>query len=379
VGASGTGLQAVTCAIHALGAGVSHAIGTGGRDLSPEVAGATALQGLELLRRDPDTEVIVLISKPPAPEVASRLLGAARRSGKPVVIQFIGDPVRAQDGNVHFSGGLSATARTAVSLLAGHSEAASDAPDLDVQPRSGYLRGLFAGGTLALEAQQMLAGLEPLTSNVPILGARPVADLTSSQGHAILDLGADEFTVGRLHPMMDQELRLRRLRQEASDPEVGLLLLDVVLGEGSHPDPASELAPAIDELETEAEVVVVMVGTDEDPQGLDDQCRRLVDAGARVFVDVSEGFGHVAARLGHRATTREPRPASAEPPSEPAELPAEVPVDVATLSAPLAAINVGLDSFYDSLVEQGAEAVQLDWRPPAGGNERLMALLEKMR
>jgi len=142
---------------------------------------------------------------------------------------------------------------------------------------------------------------------------------------------------------------------------VGLILLDVVLGEGSHPDPALELAPAIEALETKADVVVLIVGTDEDPQDLKGQRRRLEAAGARVFEDVSEGLAWTASRLGE--------PLGFEGP----------PVDLAPLAEPLAAINVGLDSFFDSLVEQGASAVQLDWRPPAGGDERLMALLERMR
>ncbi len=357
IGASGTGLQAVTSGIHALGGGVSHAIGTGGRDLSEAVGAVTTLQALDLLGRDQTTEAIVVISKPPAPSVASRLLGAAAGVGKPVVIQFIGHPTppRAQ-GNLHFSTGLSETARRAVELLG---EPGED----QIESRPGYLRGLFAGGTLALEAQQSLAGLAPLHSNVPILAAEPVADLSRSSGHTILDLGADEFTVGRLHPMMDQDLRLRRLRQESDDPETGLILLDVVLGEGAHPDPASELGPAIaDVCKTGgAEVVVLMVGTDADPQGLDEQRVRLEVAGAKVFDDVSEGLAWVAARLavGSAVVGERVAPSSLEP--------------------PLGAINVGLDSFYDSLVEQDAEAVQLDWQPPAGGDERMMALLEKMR
>ena len=359
IGASGTGLQAVTAAVHALGAGVSHAIGTGGRDLYEEVGGITALQALELLSRDAETEVIVVISKPPSPVVAGRLLAAARGAGKPVVVQFIGhpNPPRSQ-GSLHFASGLSETARLAVELADGTAGTHDQ-----VDPGSGFLRGLFAGGTLALEAQQALAGLTPLRSNVPILASLPVSDLTRSEGHVILDLGADEFTVGRLHPMMDQDLRLRRLRHEASDPETGLVLMDVILGEGSHPDPASELAPAIEEARAgrELDVVVLMVGTDDDPQGLESQRERLVEAGARVFDDISDGLSWVAGRLARSAEPGGPV------------------VDASSLAAPLAAINVGLDSFYDSLVDQGVDAIQLDWRPPAGGDSKLMALLEKMR
>ena len=380
VAASGTGLQAVACRVHQLGAGVSTAIGTGGRDLGQDVGGATALQGLDVLRRDPETEVLVLVSKPPSPAVARRLLTAARACGKPVVIQFIGHGWdREEDGNLRLANGLDHAADLAVELLGRSTPIDRPAAAEPMEPRSGYLRGLFAGGTLALEAQQVLAGLGEVRSNVPILGNRPPADLTRSRGHSILDLGSDEFTVGRLHPMMDQELRIRRLLQEAEDAEAGVVLLDVVLGEGSHPDPAAELAPAIEKALSagRADVAVLIVGTDLDPQGLDDQTERLARAGAHVFRGVAEGLDWVARRLGI-----EPSPAGTSN-----EVPADGSVPQGSLArvAPevltgtVAAINVGLETFHRSLIEQGARSIQLDWRPPAGGDERLMELLEKTR
>ncbi len=389
VGASGTGLQAVTCAIHGLGQGVSHAIGTGGRDLKDQVGGITAIQALDLLSRDPETEVIVLISKPPSAAVAEGVLAAARGTGKPVVVQFLGRPAPYRSsGGVHFGTGLDDTARLAVALLEGADDPGADRPAsaLGVEPRSGCLRGLFAGGTLALEAQQALSGLGRLRSNEPMAGSERVVDLTRSEGHTILDLGADEFTVGRLHPMMDQDLRIRRLRQEAADPETGLILLDVVLGEGSHPDPATELAPAIQAARAagDADVVVLMIGTDLDPQGLVDQTERLEDAGARVFLSVSDGLAWVAARLGSEVRTlgigaREERSEPGGVEQTGVRAGERVAVEPSSLAAPLSLINVGLDSFADSMVDQGAEVVRLDWRPPAGGDEKLMALLERLR
>ncbi len=366
VAASGTGLQMVASRIHALGGGVSQALGTGGRDLSAEVGGATARQALDLLGRDPETAVIVLISKPPAPEVAVRLLAAARATGKPVVVHFIGYPRPAGvTGRLFFSPSLGQTATVAVSLLKKvETSGRASTKRGSARPAKGHLRALFAGGTLALEAQQALgAWIAPLWSNVPILGARELPDPARSRDHTVLDLGADEYTVGRLHPMIDQELRLRRLRQEAEDPETGLLMLDVVLGEGAHPDPAAELAPAIEEIraEREIEVVALLVGTDEDPQDLAAQRERLSAAGATVFENPSKAFVHLAERL------------AAEAPEPPPEVRAEA------LAAPPAAINVGLESFYESLREQGAEAVQVDWRPPAGGDERLQAILAKLK
>ncbi len=378
VGASGTGLQAVTSHIHALGAGVSHAIGTGGRDLKHDVGAVTSRQALELLARDPSTDVIILVSKPPAPEVATRLLAAARASGKPVVVDFIGYPPPGRElGGLHFASSLSEAAELAVEIsnklvngesVIGKSVIGNDQQSIinsQLPITHYYLRGLFSGGTLAYEAMLGLQTvLTPLYSNAPITEAQRLPDPLHSQAHTVLDLGEDVFTVGRLHPMMDNDLRIRRLRQEAADPEVGLILLDVVLGEGAHPDPAAELGPAIAEAKSgrELKVVVVVIGTDEDPQNLGSQIERLAGAGAVVFRSTGAAVDYAAQRL-----ARDPGPVGP-------------PVDLERLNQqPFAAINVGLETFYTSLIGQGAAAVQVDWRPPAGGNERLMAILAKMK
>ncbi|MEX1143490.1 MAG: acyl-CoA synthetase FdrA [Anaerolineales bacterium] len=358
VAASGTGLQAVSAGIHNLGGGVSQAIGTGGRDLKAEVGASTMLQGLQYLAADADTKVIVLISKPPDEETASKLIAAARSAGKPVVVDFIGfAPPAAQLGSLHFAAGLDQAARLAVDLAKQPAEKVRT-----TKPGTGFLRGLFSGGTLAYE---VLNGLQlflaPLYSNVPIRPSQALANPLNSQAHTILDLGEDEFTVGRLHPMLDNDLRLRRLKQEAGDPEVGLVLLDVVLGEGAHPNPASELAPAIAahrKARPDLGFVALVVGTDEDPQQIEEQIKQLTKAGASVFREVAGTVDYVASKL-------------AKAPSSLA--------NVARFADPLAAINVGVESFFESLKTQGAEAIQVDWRPPASGNEDLMSILEKMK
>lgn len=367
VGASGTGTQAVTAQIHALGSGISHAIGTGGRDLKSEVGAITAHQALDVLARDPETKVIVLVSKPPAANVATQLLAAAQATGKPVVVDFIGYPPPARRlGHLHFATGLSEAAEISVRGLEDWS--IKERSTLDSPIRNSYLRGLFSGGTLAYETMLGLqAVLAPLYSNSPISNSQILPDPLKSQAHCIVDLGEEVFMVGRLHPMIDNDLRIRRLRQEAADPEVGMILLDVVLGEGAHPDPASELAPVIKEIgELDAsrrriEVVAMVIGTDADPQNLESQVERLKAAGAVVFRTATEAIGYVAARF-------------SRPPTAHAH-----PVALESFQQPLAAINIGLESFYASLIGQGAQAVHVDWRPPAGGNEKLAAILAKMK
>ena len=359
VGASGTGTQAVTAQIHQLGSGVSHAIGTGGRDLKSEVGAITANQALDLLARDPETKVIVLISKPPSPDVAAQLISAAQNAEKPVVVYFIGYPPPARKiGNLQFAISLSEAASLAVEIGDQRSEPASRHPNSDR-----YLRGLFSGGTLAYET---LLGLQPFLSpvysNAPIVNHQLLKDPLKSEAHTIVDLGDEFFMVGRLHPMIDNDLRIRRMRQEAADSEVGMILLDVVLGEGSHPDPAGELAPVIKEIHDKSiEVVAIVIGTDDDPQNLQSQIERLKDSGAIVFRTTTDAVEYVSLRLGNHRQTRYP------------------PVNLEQLSQPLAALNVGLESFYESLIGQGAKAVHVEWRPPAGGNEKLASLLARMK
>jgi FdrA protein len=343
IGASGTGLQAVMSHVHALGSGISQAIGTGGRDLSAEVGGITALQALDLLRRDPETRVIALVSKPAEPEVAARLLRLARSTGKPVVVYFLGAPLPGRRiGNLYFAASLSEAAELAVEM----ERMEKGQQGLQAQQErgsSGCLRGLFSGGTLAQEVFFGLSAALPL------------------ERYEILDLGDDEYTVGRLHPMIDQDLRLRLLRQEAADPRVALILLDVVLGEGSHADPAGELGPAIAEARSrrpELEVAALVIGTDEDPQDLARQIETLEQAGAHVVRTAGELVEHAARHL-----SLEEGPTGRPVPLEPAG----------------GVVNVGLESFYDSLVAQGVPAVHVEWKPPAGGDEKLTAILARMK
>ncbi len=374
VAASGTGLQAVSVRIHQLGSGITHAIGTGGRDLSDAVEAITAFQGLDLLRRDPDTKVIVLISKPPSATVAEKLLQAARLSGKPVVVDFIGyaSPSRRVE-NVFFATSFDETAEMAIKLASSEAAPSKEVDSSAFASTQRYLRGLFSGGTLAYETLLILQAYIPgVYSNVPLKEELRLPDALVSQEHTIVDLGEDEFTVGRLHPMMDNDLRIRRLEQEASDPEVAVLLLDVVLGHGAHPDPASELAPAIQSaLETASkkgrhlEVVAVVVGTDEDPQGLDAQISQLEAAGAKVWTS-NEAAARYVGRL-IQALSPEP------------EILDHTPVDLSVLKDSLSAINVGVESFAESLLAQDAAVIHVDWRPPAGGNQELMSILERMK
>lgn len=308
VSASGTGLQQVSCLIASYQSGVSQAIGTGGRDLSEAVGGRTMLAGLELLQRDIETEVIVLLSKPPAPSVARRVIDAAARGRKPTVIAFLGMDDAAGSSSAHahlrFATTLSEAARLAVQLASGQPPAqtsglsddtlaAIQAARTALHPEQRCVRGLFSGGTLCDEAMTLLsARLGPIYSNIPLRPEWRLDNTTERHKHIAIDFGSDEFTVGRPHPMIDASLRLRHLEQEASDPATAVVLLDIVLGYGSLSDPAAEFAPAIERAKaTAAEdgrslaCIVSLCGTEQDPQGLSFQRAQLSQAGALIFIE----------------------------------------------------------------------------------------------
>ncbi len=294
VAASGTGLQQVTCLIDRWGKGISQAIGTGGHDLHRDVGGISMLQGLKALAADQSTSVIVLISKPPSPEVAGRVLEVASRAGKPVVVNFLGaDPEGIRRPNVFAAGTLEDAAAAAVVLADGRrpEEGRPKRPPFAMPPKLApgqqYLRGLFSGGTFCYEASLLLKkDLGQVYSNTPVDPGDRLDDVWTSRRHTVIDLGDDLFTRGRPHPMIDHRLRNERILKEAGDPEVAVILLDVVLGYGSHQDPASEMVPVIQKAKDLADkagrhlvIVGFVCGTSSDPQNLSKQETTLRDAG----------------------------------------------------------------------------------------------------
>jgi FdrA protein len=275
VGASGTGMQAITCLLDAAGVGISHAIGVGGRDLHQRVGGAMTLRGLELLADDAETEAIVIVAKSPAPEVAEAVGRAARETGKPAVICFPGlDEGSAAALSFEPVVSLEQAAAAAAECVSAQPPAPARWGSLAVAP--GAIRGLYSGGTLRDEARGIIAAA------VSAVGT----DLDGEGGHVLVDLGDERFTEGRPHPMIDPSLRIEVLDEQSRDPSVGVLLLDVVLGYGAHPDPAAELGPAIaaalERRPGKLACVISICGTEHDPQGLQGQAERLLAAGATV-------------------------------------------------------------------------------------------------
>jgi FdrA protein len=311
VGASGTGIQEISTLVHRLGGGISQAIGTGSKDLSDAVGGRATLRGLEFLARDEATEVIVLVSKPPSPAVADRVRASARATGKRVVQCFLGGETTLEDAALEACG-LPVSSRPSSTRL--------PAP----------IVGLYSGGTLASEARKLTGG-------------------------DIIDLGDDEFTRGRPHPMIDPTIRIERIREV---PPEATLLLDVVLGEGSHPDPAGALADAL--RQRGGRTFASVCGTELDPQNRHSQIEKLRAAGVVV------ARSNAAAALGVEDDLPPSALASAPPKSRP------------LLGAPLSVINLGLSSFAENIEAHGVPVTRIDWSPPAGGDEELARILDAL-
>lgn len=317
VGASGTGIQEVTVRLHQLGEGISHAIGTGGRDLSEAIGGISMLDGIDLLEGDPQTELLLLVSKPPAPAIEQKVLDRVSQLKKPVVVCFMGGNLsEAEKRKIPAARTLEEAAQLALSTLhrrpfapqtfslpAEEIKRIVERESAKLPQNARFLRGLFSGGTLADEALVLLEDKLPMHSNLS--HGMKLASNKQSEGHTIVDLGDDEFTVGVPHPMIDYTRRMERLVEEAHDPEVGVLLLDVVLGYGSHENPAEAMLPAIEEARRIANrpisFVASVCGTDEDPQSLQKTQEALEGAGVVVMPSNAQ-----AARLAAMIALREP-------------------------------------------------------------------------
>ena len=296
VAASGTGLQEVTVQIDHLGYGISQAIGVGGRDLSEEIGGIMMLEGLKALSNDSKTKVIVLISKPPAPSVGVKIMEQIKQTKKPVVVCFLdGDGDEVRKSGAKFAKTLNQAAILAVEALTGidakrniqnqkpEEKAWISAQKEKMASSQKYIRGLFCGGTLTSEALSVIRPyVTEIRSNVSKRVDEKLANVLVSEGHTLLDLGDDDFTVGKPHPMIEPALRNERIWQEAKDPETAVLLLDFELGYGSHDNPVGVSFDILQEARGFAQrqgrhlpIVAYICGTAADKQGYEEQVNQL--------------------------------------------------------------------------------------------------------
>ncbi len=308
VAAAGTGLQETSTLLAKNGIGITQGIGTGGRDLKNEVGGIMFLEGLKALQADPQTQVILLVSKPPSQEMIEKVMEQVGKSSKPTVVCLLGGDLSKikASSNAHTVSTLQEAGLLAAKLAGAKledpkqfiarekSELESRAKELKkkLKPGQKFLRALFSGGTLCAESLVIWRDEfeETVYSNAPLTKEFQMKDSIHSEKNCAVDLGEEEFTVGRPHPMIDNDLRVKRILQEAKDPEVAVIMLDVVIGYGAHPDPAQELGKAISQAKKIAQdagrelyFITSVTGTEGDPQVLSKTAEKLRAAGAIVL------------------------------------------------------------------------------------------------
>ncbi|WP_414445738.1 acyl-CoA synthetase FdrA [Citrobacter europaeus] len=357
IGASGTGIQELCSQIALAGEGITHAIGLGGRDLSAEVGGISALTALDMLGADDKSQVLAFVSKPPAEAVRQHIVTAMKATGKPVVALFLGYTCTApRDENVWFASTLDDAARLACLLARVTARRSALTASGD-----GLIRGLYTGGTLAAEA----AGLLAAHLNVAADAQHHHGMMLDAAGHQIIDLGDDFYTVGRPHPMIDPALRNQLITDLGSQPQVRVLLVDVVIGYGATADPAASLVQAWQKacvargIDQPLFAIATVTGTEGDPQCRSLQIATLEDAGIAVVSSLPEAT-LLAAEL-----IRPSQPLSHQ--------------SAPSLLEKVAVINAGLRSFALDLQAAEKPVVHYQWAPVAGGNKKLARLLERLQ
>ncbi len=383
VGASGTGIQEVSTLIDRLGGGVTHAIGTGGRDLSDAVQAITVKDSLIALENYAPADVIVLISKPPAKSVRNEIVNLLHNLSKPVVAIFLGETPEQHENDVYLAHTLEEAARIAVDLANGVTVKKNYLQPLENQvaatlPHDLTVKGLYSGGTLGSEAAMLISQALDLGEIIHKEGY-----LLDERGYQVIDYGDDKYTQGRAHPMIDPATRIDAIKKFGADPKTGILLLDVVLGYGSHPDMAGVLAPVIRETLENARkagrqlhVIATVCGTRQDPQNYDQSVVVLKAAGALVEDSNAKAVRLALQLKGVTYTEADKRVVKRD--FQKVALPQPSNQLMELLTTKPRVINIGLESFNESILKFGGKSVQYTWRPVAGGNKKLIRILNKL-
>lgn len=383
VAASGTGIQEATTMIDRLGGGVVHAIGTGGRDLNEKVQATTMIDSIVALEQHDPTDVILVISKPPAKEVRDNVMKLLQSISKPVVAIFLGEKPEGHVGNVALAYTLEEAARIAVDIANGDEVKANYNEPIEFQvdqplPEGKTVKGLYSGGTLASEAATLISDALGLAN---VKGEEGY--ILNTNGFQVMDLGDDIYTQGKPHPMIDPDVRVNKLEEVLEDETTGIILLDVVLGYGSHADMAGALAPSIKDAVSKAKeanrelyVIGSVVGTDNDPQNYAQAVQTLEDAGVIVESSNARAIRLALKLMGHELVT--PDKAFEDYTGEKVDVPTPSEKVLDLLNNPPKVINVGIESFTEPITKFGGEALQFSWRPKAGGNKKLIRILNEL-
>lgn len=384
IGASGTGIQELTTIIDRLGEGVTNAIGIGGRDLNAAIGGITMMDMIDAMEDDDAVKVLVIVSKPPAKEVRDRISARLSNFRKPVVTLFVGEKPEYHEENFYHAYTLDEAARLAVGLVRGQ-EVPEAVADVDAstffKAEDGKtIKAYYSGGTLANEAAMLIK--DAMGCKVPPEDIEGY--MLQLDGNVVVDLGDDAYTQGKPHPMIDPAKRIECMQEAVDDETTGVVLLDIMLGYGSHADMAGSLLPTIVELKEKAEkagrkvfFIATVCGTRRDFQGYDEAVNKLKEVGVIVCEN-----NKLACRTAIRAIGRDfEEPAKEIRAKQVVACEKAAPSDKLRelLSEKPRIINIGLKSFAEVVEQFGCEVVQYDWMPPAGGNVKLIKTLNFLR
>lgn len=370
VGASGTGIQEVTSILDGKGYGITNAIGTGGRDLSEEVGAMTFLKGVENLMDDDETEVILVLSKPPAKEVREKVEAYLKSLTKPVASLFLGETPDSHFEGYYRAGTLEELAILGIDLLE-NKKPETIVSEAEIKDANGTIKGLYTGGTLATEAALLIE--RGLNINEELTHEHGY--ILNHEGFEVIDLGDDEYTQGKPHPMIDPTARLPYILKAAEDKNTKVIVLDVVLGFGANEDPASTLVETVKEVKStrpDIDVVTTICGTKQDPQNINEQEQQLKDVGATVFHSNRQALDHALGLIGKKIDYKE-KPVL---PLEKISVDLDLGEKNNLLNDKLQIINIGLESFANNLKSFDAKYVQYNFTPIAGGKKELMRALE---
>nr|WP_300006079.1 acyl-CoA synthetase FdrA [Tissierella sp.] len=383
VGASGTGIQEVTTIIDKLGGGVTNAIGTGGRDLSEEVGGITMLSAIATLAKDPDTEVITIISKPPAQSVRKKIMNYLRTVDKPIVTIFLGEKPEEHEEKLYHAYTLEEAARISVSLLKGEEVRQFDGNTSKAEDVEDGLtiKAYYSGGTLGGEAAMLIK--DALHGDKEM--SHEEGYMLRTNGFEVIDLGDDKYTQGKPHPMMDPTARREYMKNAMKDKSTRVILFDIVLGYGSHENMADQLSKGIVDIQNAAKeegreihFVTTICGTDKDPQNYGEQKKIMEDIGVIVCETNNQAVEKALALIGKEVKYPKKDVVPRHEITENIYIESSEAMKELITQKPRI-INIGLESFYDTLKTFGVDVVQYDWKPVAGGNEELVKALDFLR
>lgn len=371
--------------------------GSSGRDLNASIGGITMLDMIDAMEEDDSVKVVIIVSKPPAKEVRDTISERLASFSKPVVTLFVGEKPEYHEENFYHTYTLDEAARLAVSLVRGQKvpEATVDVDKSQFfkAEENKTIKAYYSGGTLANEAAMLIKdALDVKEPPVDIDGYMLQLD-----GNVVVDLGDDAYTKGKPHPMIDPEKRIECMESAVDDESTGAILLDIMLGYGSHEDMAGALLPSILRLRKKAEdagrkvfFVATVCGTRKDYQGYDEAVKKLQDAGVIVCENnklacrtaiqaIGRDFSEPEKEIRKKESTGESKNGEAG-----ADFTKNGKQKVSQqlrvlLSEKPRIINIGLKSFAEVVKEFGCEVVQYDWMPPAGGKIELIKTLNFLR